>query len=114
MSSKNQEAIKMALEKMDQSTGYEKEIIDGIYSDLKMSSKTAALTDMAIEAGIDTYLSNQTVKIASLEDLFAFDRVDKSNLIHKSTRDLWNLTTDKDGNVQITRLFDNEGEPIKG
>jgi hypothetical protein len=40
--------------------------------------------------------------------------VDKSHLIHKATKDLWNINTDKDGAVQITRLFDSTGEPIQG
>jgi Fe-S-cluster containining protein len=107
-------AIKMVQEKMAQSEDYTRQVMDNLYKDLNSSIKTASVASMAIEAGIDSYLSNSTVKIASLDDLFSFDRVDKQHLIHKATRDLWAIDTDKSGNVQITRLFDNSGDPIKG
>lgn len=107
-------AIKMAQEKMTNSQDYLKTVSDNLYRDLNKGVKASAVTTMAITAGIDSYLSDSTVKIASLEDLFSFDRVDKSHLIHKSTKDLWNIDMDKNGNVQITRQFDANGDPIKG
>jgi Fe-S-cluster containining protein len=107
-------AVKMAQERLASSQDYMKTVSDNLYRDLNAGAKASSVAAMAIEAGIDSYLSDNTVKIASLEDLFAFDRVDKDNLIHKATHDLWNIDTDKNGTVQITRLFDNSGDPIKG
>ena len=46
--------------------------------------------------------------------IFSFDRISSEHLIHKCTRDLWKIDQDKEGNVQITRLFDGTGDPIKG
>jgi hypothetical protein len=112
--SKYTAVIKLAQEKMANSEDYLKTVSDNLYRDLNKGAKSSNVTTMAIEAGIDSYLSDSTVKIASLDDLFAFDRVDKSHLIHKSTHDLWSIDTDKNGTVQITRQFDASGEPIKG
>jgi Fe-S-cluster containining protein len=112
--SKYTAVIKLAQEKMANSEDYLKTVSDNLYRDLNKGVKSSNVTTMAIEAGIDSYLSDSTVKIASLDDLFAFDRVDKSHLIHKSTHDLWSIDTDKNGTVQITRQFDASGEPIKG
>lgn len=106
--------VKMAKERMVQPEDYLRTISDNLYKDLNTGLKTSSVATMALEEGIDSYLSDSTVKIASLDDLFSFDRVDKSHLIHKATRDLWNIDTDKNGTVQITRLFDASGEPIKG
>lgn len=112
--SKYTAVIKLAQEKMANSEDYLKTVSDNLYRDLNKGAKSSNVTTMAIEAGIDSYLSDSTVKIASLDDLFAFDRVDKSHLIHKATHDLWSIDTDKNGTVQITRQFDASGEPIKG
>jgi Fe-S-cluster containining protein len=106
--------IKLAKDKMAGSEDYLKTVSDNLYRDLNKGAKSSNVSTMAIEAGIDSYLSDSTVKVASLDDLFSFDRVDKSHLIHKATHDLWNIDTDKSGNVQITRLFDASGEPVKG
>jgi Fe-S-cluster containining protein len=107
-------AIKMVSEKLAQSGDYSKNVLDNLYKDLNTPVKPSSVTTMALEAGIDSFLNDSTVKVASLEDLFSFDRVDKAHLIHKATKDLWTIDADKSGNVQITRLFDNSGEPIKG
>jgi len=107
-------AVKMVSEKLAQSGDYSKNILDNLYRDLNTHVKPSSVTTMALEAGIDSFLSASTTKVASLDDLFSFDRVDKAHLIHKATKDLWTINADKSGNVQITRLFDNSGEPIKG
>jgi uncharacterized protein len=107
-------AVKMAKERMDSTQDFSRTVSDNLYKDLSAGLKTAHVASMAIAEGIDSYLSDSTIKVASLDDLFSFDRVDKSHLIHKATKDLWNINTDKDGAVQITRLFDATGEPIQG
>jgi Fe-S-cluster containining protein len=107
-------AVKMAQEKMAGAKDYNRQVLDNLYKDLASSVRKASVAVMGIEAGLDSYLSNSTVKVSSLDDLFSFDRVDHDHLIHKATRDLWAIDTDKSGDVQITRLFDNSGDPIKG
>jgi hypothetical protein len=54
------------------------------------------------------------VRVASLGDLTSFfTKVGGDTLIHKSTRDLWALKQDAGGYL-IERLFDDQGEPLKG
>ena len=52
-------------------------------------------------------------RVASLGDLTDFLRVAEGALIHTSTRDLWSYGKDADGNYLVSRLFDDEGEPLK-
>lgn len=106
--------VRMVREKLSGSEVFSQKIDRKFYEGLQKDMRTASVTAKAVEAGIDGFFNNQTLKIASLDDLFSFDRVDKKHLIHKSNRDLWAIDTDKQGNVQITRLFDNSGSPIKG
>ncbi len=52
-------------------------------------------------------------RVASSMDLTDFLKFGSSNdLIHKATRDLWSLQQGK-GGVEIVRLFDDTGKPIK-
>jgi hypothetical protein len=53
-------------------------------------------------------------KVASIKDLHSFVRLSSDTLIHKSDRDLWALKKEADGNYFIERLFDDNGEPLKG
>jgi len=96
-----------AMQQMETSTS------DQFYKGL-MAGSEAMVTSKALAGGVDPYAISTQVKVASIDDLFAFHRASKDHLIHKSTRDLWSIDTDKDGGVTITRLFDNDGEPIKG
>lgn len=52
------------------------------------------------------------IRVASSMDLLDFLKVGSSDLIHKATRDLWSIQTGKMG-VEIVRLFDDNGKPIK-
>ena len=54
------------------------------------------------------------LKIASLDQLFSFDRKGSNGLVHKATNDLWMVTADEEGNLIIARQFDANGAPIKG
>ncbi|MBD3261289.1 MAG: hypothetical protein GF334_06325 [Candidatus Altiarchaeales archaeon] len=92
----------------------EKAVVDKLYKELAKGAKTANVMSKAVEEGVDSFLSEKKIKVASLDDLFAFNRVDENHLIHKSTRDLWAIESDNTGDVHIARLFDNEGDPIKG
>jgi hypothetical protein len=52
--------------------------------------------------------------VASLADLKPFIRISSDTLVHKSDKDLWALKKEADGAFYIERLFDDNGEPVKG
>lgn len=54
-----------------------------------------------------------SMRVARLGDISGFLRVANDTLIHKSTRDLWSFRKDGEDYV-IERLFDSNGEPLKG
>ena len=65
-------------------------------------------------AGVERALRNAArFRVASLGDLTDFLKVAEGQLIHKSTNDLWSVTADGEG-FTITRLFDDNGNPLKG
>lgn len=53
-----------------------------------------------------------TIKVASLGDLSSFLKVSNELLVHKSSKDLWKVEKTADG-FQVSRLFDDEGKPLK-
>lgn len=53
-------------------------------------------------------------RVSSLGDLTSFLKRADGKLIHKSTQDLWSFNKDADGNFLVSRLFDDNGEPLKG
>lgn len=55
-----------------------------------------------------------SIKTASLGDLTQFLKRADGKLVHKSTNDLWSYSKDADGNFLVSRLFDDNGEPLKG
>lgn len=114
MSDRYEKAIKAVKEKLSNDGDFEKNIINGVFGNLQGTIKSASIISVASENGIDPFLDDKRVKVASLDDLFSFDRIGSNQLIHKCTKELWAIDSDKDGTVQITRLFDNSGEPIKG
>jgi Fe-S-cluster containining protein len=114
MSDKYALAVKVVNEKLSGKNDFDKGVLGDVYRGLQQTIKSASIVSVAATEGIDMYLDENRMKVASLDDLFSFDRTGSNHLIHKCTRDLWSIDSDKDGNVQITRLFDNSGEPIKG
>jgi hypothetical protein len=53
------------------------------------------------------------VRVASLAALKPFQRISAETLVHKSDRDLWAIK--KEGEFFfIERLFDDNGQPLKG
>jgi hypothetical protein len=58
--------------------------------------------------------SSHRKRVASVADLKPFVRVSTETLIHKSQRDLWTIRKESDGQFYIERLFDDNGEPLKG
>jgi hypothetical protein len=53
-------------------------------------------------------------RVASLQDLSPFTRLSADQFIHKSERDLWTIRKEGDGKFYIERMFDDNGEPLKG
>ncbi len=53
------------------------------------------------------------IKVGSLKQLDGFQRIASDTLVHKSTQDLWAIRQDG-GNFFIERLFQDNGEPLKG
>jgi hypothetical protein len=54
------------------------------------------------------------IRVASLGDLTQFLKRADGKLVHKSTNDLWSYSKDAEGNFLVSRLFDDEGEPLRG
>lgn len=101
---------------MSEKNNYETILNNQIYRKLYSNIKTKSIMSVIKNSSIDPFLedSRNVIKISRLDDLYAFERIGNKHLIHKCTRDLWVLDTDKNGNIKIKRLFDNKGEPIKG
>jgi len=57
--------------------------------------------------------SFRVASLGDLTDFFVKAARDGNTLIHKADRDLWNFQKDADGNLLLTRLFDETGEPLK-
>ena len=92
---------------------WDQAVTDQFYRNLAAGDSGARIASKALEGGVDPYKDTNMVRVASIDDLFAFHRAGENHLIHKSTRDLWSIESDDNG-ARITRLFDNDGEPIKG
>ena len=84
--------------------------------DLQMSGETGLDALFQREAHIISpqKMSASRKKVASLSDINNFVRLSSETLVHKSDRDLWALKKEADGSYFIERLFDDNGEPIKG
>lgn len=108
------EAVERVNKRFSAMREWDQAVTDQFYKGLAAGSKEAEIASKALAGGVDPTAGMNSVKVASIDDLFAFHRASDSHLIHKSTRDLWSIETDKDGGVRITRLFDNDGEPVKG
>lgn len=60
-------------------------------------------------SSIDNFLdSGSQFRAVTAMDLTEFMKVSDETLIHKSTKDLWSMSKDADGNVFIHRKFDGE------
>jgi hypothetical protein len=95
----------------------ESDSMDSMYKGLMVGmpagmSKAAALAEEAILRGSTT--SGEKIVLASLDDLFSFNRVATNTLIHKSSEDLWKIGVDASGQTFIEQLYNDNGEPLKG
>lgn len=112
MNSKYELAVKNMNKRLAGDMG-EKSIIANLFSSLDKNKGVTSVIAKAMDSGIDVYLKDEKVKIASLADLYAFTRVDDNHLVHKATKDLWSLEAGDDGSITINRLFDGSGNPIR-
>jgi hypothetical protein len=79
-------------------------IDDSAYMELlKDLDKAGSAEDTS---GIDAFLSDEPIKVASLADLVGFHRISDDALVHKAQRDLWRIAENDKGEVIIERLFD--------
>jgi class 3 adenylate cyclase len=72
-------------------------------------------------SGIDAILARNELRasrnrkvVLSVSDLEGFTRISAETLVHKSNAELWTLRKEADGKFYIERLFDDNGEPLKG
>lgn len=85
-----------------------------IYEDLMKNACSLTSTDEEFN-GMDDFLTGQNqIKVASIDDFFNFVRIGTDTLVHKSTKDLWKVSEDNNGEVVILRLFDpSNNEPLR-
>jgi hypothetical protein len=79
-----------------------------------MESTSASGIDALFETEPKLVTPTPRVRLASLQQLQGFTRVAVDTLIHKSDRDLWALRKEADGSFFIERLYDDNGQPLKG
>lgn len=74
-------------------------------------------------SGLDHFLAknpamvtpkSSRVRVASVKDLNGFKRLSAESLVHMSSQDLWAIRRTDDGGMLIERLFDDNGDPLKG
>ena len=84
---------------------------DAIYKDLMNQKDTHS---EEVINGVDGFLTQDRIKVSSLDQLFGFARIAEDTLVHKSKKDLWRIGEDDSGDVIIERLFDpNTKEALK-
>lgn len=108
-----QEKVAKVNDKLSNSKDFEKKVLRGLYSNLEKNIKSSSISKIATKGEMGGFFDDETIKIANLDDLFSFNRLDDKHLIHKATRDLWAIESDDKGEVHITRLFES-GKPVKG
>jgi hypothetical protein len=63
---------------------------------------------------MDSFLTGDKIKVASLSDLADFFRIGSETLVHKAEKDLWRVSEDNNGKVVIERLFNPDTkQPLK-
>lgn len=88
------------------------DMVESTYAKLAASAGSVGnVARLAAESGIDA--KADCIRIASLDQLFAFKAAGKDKLIHKATNDLWKIALDESGNPVISREFDASGASIK-
>lgn len=88
--------------------------MESIYDTLIKDMDSLKNAEEAYSEGMDEFLSDDKVRVASLSDLSEFLRISQETLVHKSKKDLWRISEDNQGQLIIERLFNPDTkEPIK-
>lgn len=68
------------------------------------------------------FLRKASVRVSNLDDfvfvqgntsMLHFAQQEDTQLVHKSSKDLWSVKLSEDGSYDVERLFDSEGNPLK-
>ena len=68
------------------------------------------------------FLRKASVKVSNLDDfvfvqgntsMLHFAQQEDTQLVNKSSKDLWSVKLSEDGSYDVERLFDSEGNPLK-
>lgn len=90
--------------------GIERAFVDDTFT--RLASSAHKVAGLAASQEISPEVSS--IRIASLDQLFAFRGISANKLIHMSSNDLWTIEAGVDGEILINRQFDASGNPIKG
>lgn len=107
-----EEAVKRMNSKLAGEEDYNKTVVNNLYQTLGEGINASKLASKIAGKGV---INNKkaSIKVSNLADMFNFGRVADDVLVHKSNKDLWAIEADDKGQVHITRLFDNNGEPLR-
>jgi hypothetical protein len=53
------------------------------------------------------------IKIASLEDLYGFERVSSNDLVHMASKELWSIAASPEGELVIEKRFADDGSTLR-
>lgn len=87
---------------------------DEIYRNLMKDAGSLKKANQEEVNGMDSYISGNQIKVASMDALYNFLRISEDTLVHKSEKDLWRVSENNNGDVIIERLFDPDTkEPLR-
>lgn len=69
---------------------------------------------VSITGRAKTAAAPKRVKVSSLDQLHGFQRVAGDTLVNKATQELWSIAKDGNGDFFVQRLFQDDGQPLKG
>lgn len=77
--------------------------------------------DTKISSISPEFIRTASKKVANLDDFVMMGSnaslqmwaAQESELVHKSSKDLWSVKLSEDGSFEVERLFDDNGEPLK-
>ena len=81
---------------------------------VSLAKDACDIKDEVDACDMDSFLSSNKIKVASLSDLADFLRIGSETLVHKAEKDLWRVSEDNNGKVVIERLFNPDTkQPLK-
>ena len=81
---------------------------------MSLAKDACDIRDEVEACDMDSFLTGDKIKVASLSDLADFFRIGSETLVHKAEKDLWRVSEDNNGKVVIERLFNPDTkQPLK-